>query len=149
MREIATLSFIDIESNDDAWLFVGYDKETVSLGLSLRRNGDIDVTLNKESAAELIKALVQATANSRAADRLLLSKRKSKTGVEDSITIRFKDIDSGNNQCAVVRHGANHIGLCLSINSDIDSTEIPVLMPRNIAKELLESLKQAVDIMNS
>jgi hypothetical protein len=62
MQHAASITFIDIDSKDEAWLGVRYDETKVALALSLKTDGDIEVVMGKENARKLIAALQQATA---------------------------------------------------------------------------------------
>jgi hypothetical protein len=56
----ATIDFIDVGTSDQACAVVRYDDSFVALGLSLKRNGDVQVVLSKEDAKAIIRALQQA-----------------------------------------------------------------------------------------
>jgi hypothetical protein len=60
--EIATISFPDRDSGDDAIAVVRAVGETVGLALSLRNNGDVEVFFGKEELDQLIEALQKARA---------------------------------------------------------------------------------------
>jgi hypothetical protein len=61
MKSADPITFIDADSKDEAWVFVRYDETYVALGLSLRKDGDMEVCMSKEDAKKLIEALKQAT----------------------------------------------------------------------------------------
>lgn len=60
MKEAATITFQDLDSSEEAVAIVRYDAEKVALCLSLRANGDIEVTMNKAILKKLIEALTEA-----------------------------------------------------------------------------------------
>jgi len=59
--EAATINFQDVESSDEAAAIVRYDASRVSLCLSLKLNGDVEVVMNINDAKRLIEALQKAT----------------------------------------------------------------------------------------
>ena len=61
MRQAATITFVDNDSKDEVWVFVRYDESKVGLGLSLKKDGDIEVFMSKDDAKKLIEALKLAT----------------------------------------------------------------------------------------
>ena len=61
MQDAATITFIDVESKDEACVGVRYDETTVALFVSLKTDGDIDVCMSKDDARKLIEALEKAT----------------------------------------------------------------------------------------
>jgi len=57
MKNSATIKFTDLESTDEALVFVRYDESAVALGLSIQSAGDMEVFMTKETARAVIKAL--------------------------------------------------------------------------------------------
>jgi hypothetical protein len=64
MKELATITFQDAGSSDEAVAIVRYEEDRVALCLSLKSNGDVDVVMKKADAAKLVEALNRAI-NSR------------------------------------------------------------------------------------
>ena len=62
MKQAATISFRDLGSSEEALVIVRYDAEQVSLCLSLKNDGDLEVFMDKGSATKLIDALTKAVA---------------------------------------------------------------------------------------
>jgi len=60
MNEVATIKIQDVESADKAVAIVRYGEGRVALCLSLKSNGDVEVTMTKADAERLIEALRQA-----------------------------------------------------------------------------------------
>lgn len=60
MKNSATIKFTDLESADEALVFVRYDESAVALGLSIKSDGDMEVFMTKETARAVIKALQAA-----------------------------------------------------------------------------------------
>jgi hypothetical protein len=61
MKHATSMTFFDIESQDEGYVGIRYDDTTVALFLSLKKDGDLDVCMSKEDAKKLIEALKQAT----------------------------------------------------------------------------------------
>jgi hypothetical protein len=61
MQHAATVTFIDVESKEEACVGVRSDETSVALFVSLKTDGDIDVCMSKDDARKLIEALKQAT----------------------------------------------------------------------------------------
>jgi hypothetical protein len=61
MQHAATITFIDLESKDEACVGVRYDETNVALFVSRKADGDIDVCMSKDDCRKLIEALKQAT----------------------------------------------------------------------------------------
>ena len=60
MKEIATILLRDADSSDEAVAIVGYEENLVSLCLSLKSDGDVQVVMKKADAAKLEEALKRA-----------------------------------------------------------------------------------------
>ncbi len=60
MKEIATIRFVDVETEDDGAAIVRSEFGCVGLCLTLMQNGDIEVFLNPSDAEQLSSALNQA-----------------------------------------------------------------------------------------
>jgi len=60
MNEAATIQIQDVQSADEAVAIVRYGEGRVALCLSLKSDGDIEVTMNKADAGRLIEALRRA-----------------------------------------------------------------------------------------
>ena len=60
LKSIGTLEFVDLESNDNAFAFVRASEGVVALGLSLEKDGDIDLLLPLETCRSLIDLLNSA-----------------------------------------------------------------------------------------
>jgi hypothetical protein len=64
MVEIKTISFLDAASGEQALAIVRVGPEGITLTLSLRRDGDVEVVLQPQDCEALITALEQANAMS-------------------------------------------------------------------------------------
>jgi hypothetical protein len=62
MTQIASIKFIDIDSGDEAWMGVRAVGEVTGLGLSLMKNGDIEVFMRVSELDQLIEGLQKARA---------------------------------------------------------------------------------------
>jgi len=60
MKEIATISFTDVESGDEATAIVRAMHGAVALAISLKRGGDLEVALPTGSVEDLVSALKEA-----------------------------------------------------------------------------------------
>jgi hypothetical protein len=60
--QVATIRFTDCDSGDEAMALVRVEGEITGLGLSLRRNGDIEVFFGRQELEQLIEALQKAQA---------------------------------------------------------------------------------------
>ena len=60
MKEIATIEFVDTETNDPGVAIVRASANEVGLALSLRSNGDLQVFLSKRDCELLVCALQKA-----------------------------------------------------------------------------------------
>jgi hypothetical protein len=60
MTEAATITFQDTDSSDEAVAIVRYDESRVSLCLSLKSDGDVEVVMKKADVEKLIEALKKA-----------------------------------------------------------------------------------------
>jgi hypothetical protein len=60
MREIATISFLDADSGEDALAIVRTGRARIALCLSLRENGDTEVVLSPSDCQALVEALKRA-----------------------------------------------------------------------------------------
>jgi hypothetical protein len=60
MKESATISFEDVELAEEAVAIVRHDADHVALCLSLKSNGDVEVTMKKQDARRLLDALRRA-----------------------------------------------------------------------------------------
>jgi hypothetical protein len=58
--DIAPVKFVDVDSGDEAAMFVRMTGDSVGLALSLRRNGDIEVVFGPEELDRIIDALQTA-----------------------------------------------------------------------------------------
>jgi hypothetical protein len=65
MREVATISFQDVENEDEAVALVRAGENAVGLALSLKTDGDIEICLSADDADALISALRRAVINAR------------------------------------------------------------------------------------
>jgi len=61
MHEAVTITIRDLELSDEAVAIVRYDENQVSLCLSLKSDGDVEVVMNKADAGKLLEALKRAT----------------------------------------------------------------------------------------
>ena len=57
MRHIATITFVDADSGDEACITVRSDDASVGLSVSIKANGDIETFMSKEDAVRLVEAL--------------------------------------------------------------------------------------------
>jgi predicted TIM-barrel enzyme len=60
MTEIATIAFVDRDSNDDAVVIVRAGDDLIYLTLSLRHNGDLAVVFSASECKSLVEALQEA-----------------------------------------------------------------------------------------
>ena len=60
MKEIATLQFRDAATGDEAVAIIRADQRLISLGVSLKKDGDVDVNLTLKDGEDLIAALQEA-----------------------------------------------------------------------------------------
>ncbi len=60
MKQIDTIQFLDIESNDEALIIVRASNERIAFSVSKRKGGDIEVVLRPEEGKRLLEALRQA-----------------------------------------------------------------------------------------
>ncbi|HEX8596907.1 MAG TPA: hypothetical protein VF952_00115 [Chloroflexia bacterium] len=60
MKEVATISFTDVGSKQEAWAIIHVTVEMVGLCLSLEDDGDIEVFLSIKDCRTLAQALEQA-----------------------------------------------------------------------------------------
>lgn len=59
-NQIATIKFNSLYENDEALIIINKIEESILLAISLEKNGDIEVSFNKEVCQKLIEALKQA-----------------------------------------------------------------------------------------
>lgn len=59
-NQIATIKFNSLYENDEALFIVNKIEESILLAISLEKNGDIEVSFNKEVCQKLIEALKHA-----------------------------------------------------------------------------------------
>jgi hypothetical protein len=62
MESIATISFSDVESGDEALVLLRAEEGKLALGLSLRKNGDFEVFLGPKECDKLMAALQRGIA---------------------------------------------------------------------------------------
>jgi hypothetical protein len=62
MTEAATIEFQDTSSYEEALAIVRYDEDHVAVCLSLKSDGDIEVTTTKQDVRRLLEALRRALA---------------------------------------------------------------------------------------
>lgn len=62
MKSIASIQFQDTDAQDEAVVLLRAGGGKVALGLSLRKNGDIEVVMPIERAQALLRALQEALA---------------------------------------------------------------------------------------
>jgi hypothetical protein len=60
MKEAATITLKDPDSDEEAVAIVRYDSSRVGLCLSLKSNGDVEVIMRKADAVTLLEALQKA-----------------------------------------------------------------------------------------
>ena len=60
IKESSTITFREFETAEEALAIVRYDEKSVHLCLSLKSDGDIEVSMNKEDAKKLVQALTKA-----------------------------------------------------------------------------------------
>ena len=60
MKESTTIPFQDIETSEDSLAIVCHDQSNVSLCLSRKSDGDMEVVMTKADATKLIEALKKA-----------------------------------------------------------------------------------------
>jgi nitrate reductase NapAB chaperone NapD len=60
MKQINTIQFTDIDSNDEALIIVRASEEYIALCISKREDGDIEVVFQSKEGEMLLEALQQA-----------------------------------------------------------------------------------------
>ena len=60
LEDVGSIAFSDGDSGEDGWIFVRRGQGVIAMGLTLARNGDIDVALPRESVLQLIRILQEA-----------------------------------------------------------------------------------------
>jgi hypothetical protein len=60
MPQLATINLVDKDSGQPGFVAVRVEGNVVALALSLQDNGDIEVFLDRDEAAQLVEALEQA-----------------------------------------------------------------------------------------
>lgn len=60
MKQISTIQFKDIDSNDEALIIVRASEKYITLCISKRMDGDIEVVFQSEEGDKLLEALRQA-----------------------------------------------------------------------------------------
>ena len=55
-----SLLFVDADSDDEVYAAIRVDGDRIHLALSLRSNGDVEVSLRRDECARLVEALQQA-----------------------------------------------------------------------------------------
>jgi hypothetical protein len=60
MKELSTINFRDVDSSDEAVAIIRYDNARVSLCLSLKADGDVEVVMTRADAANLVESLLRA-----------------------------------------------------------------------------------------
>ena len=63
LKHVGTLTFLDLDTNDEGLVIVRCDEQKVALALSLISNGDTEVFMPLATARELIALLHEATSN--------------------------------------------------------------------------------------
>jgi hypothetical protein len=48
VKEVATLSFVDLDSNDEASVIIGATRDRIAVTFSLKKNGDVQLLLSSE-----------------------------------------------------------------------------------------------------
>ena len=61
MRDVATITFRDVDSGQDALAIVRAEAGAVALAFSHKAGGDLEVVLPAASAAQLLSALEEAS----------------------------------------------------------------------------------------
>ena len=57
MKEVATITFRDLETHDEAIAVVRQDDRSVALCLAVHRVADVEVVMSKDDARKLLEAL--------------------------------------------------------------------------------------------
>ena len=60
MNDLATFTFHDVGSGDEACVIIRSGEDFVAIAVSLRNNGDIEVVMRKQDLEKLIEALTHA-----------------------------------------------------------------------------------------
>jgi len=60
MIEAGTIRFQDIETRDEAVVIVRYDQSQVALCLSIKSDGDLEVSMTKDDTRALLEVLKRA-----------------------------------------------------------------------------------------
>jgi hypothetical protein len=66
MVNVATIKFVDCDSDEEALAIVRASRGIVALGISLIHDGDIEVVMKSEDCDRLLDALQQALAVAKA-----------------------------------------------------------------------------------
>jgi len=61
MKQVATVTFADLDTSDEVWAIVKSDGSSVIFGLSLKSDGDLQVVMKKSDAKLLADALREAS----------------------------------------------------------------------------------------
>lgn len=60
MQDVASFQFVDIDSEDEAWIFIRAESGRVALGVSLKDDGDYTLAFGENECELLIEALQRA-----------------------------------------------------------------------------------------
>ena len=69
MENIATFPFVDLDTDDTAHAIVRADHGRISRALTLRRNGDLEVSMSPAACRQLIDALTDGERHAVNAER--------------------------------------------------------------------------------
>ncbi len=68
MQQVATLNFIDLDSNDEASIFIRAERDLIAIGFSLKEDGDIELLLRSEQWRTFLVQFQRALAIAEARD---------------------------------------------------------------------------------
>ena len=68
MKEVATLNFIDHDSNDEAYVFIRAERDLIAVGFSLMEDGDMELVLRSKEWQQVLVHLQRAIEIAEAPD---------------------------------------------------------------------------------
>lgn len=68
MKEVATLNFIDQDSNDEAYIFIRAERDLIAVGFSLQQDGDMELVLRSDEWRQVLVHLQRAIEIAEAPD---------------------------------------------------------------------------------
>jgi hypothetical protein len=122
MENIATIKFIDLDINREAYAIVRSDGSCIALCLTIKSHGDLEVALDKTGTASLLEALKNAIVYD---------------AIKEPVVIKCKDIDMSDEALVIVRRHDTTVVVGLSLKSDGD---MQVAMRKEDAQRLIDAL---------